>query len=126
MKTLEQMKAVLAVLNGMKACIDANDTYVIHEGKPFNLHTSFGICWHVFAKTADREITQHFFHETFEEMGLDCSYPVEFSLNLKEGNFYSNFDKYNTSTDIGQARVKLLINLIKDLKNKIDSTEQSA
>lgn len=116
----EQWNAALLVLKKMQACVSANDTYHYDGERSFNLHESFGICWHVYANTKpDLEIRQSFFGPVFVELGLDPSYPVEISLGLTEKAFYANSDKYNPGTEEGKARIALIDKLVKYCETKI-------
>lgn len=116
----EQWIAALLVLKKMQACVSANDTFIYNNLGAFNLHESFGICWHVYANTKpDLEIRQSFFGPVFVELGLDPSYPVEMSLGLTEKAFYANSDKYNPGTEEGKARIALIDKLVKYCETKI-------
>lgn len=85
---IEQVKLVLPVLKNIQTCIVNRDTYIPGVGdchnkdenyrSPFNLHVSFGLCWHVFADTPpDLGIDWEFLYPVFEELGYNRHYPVE-------------------------------------------------
>lgn len=129
----QQYIAVLEVLNQMKACIDANSTYVCIDGKSFNLHKPFGICWHVFAHTPATEISgidHEYLEQAFLDMGLNAALPVEGQLEyeiVKRWELYNNtrYDRYDPSTEVGKARIELLNELIKYFNNVLTTESES-
>lgn len=129
----DQYIAVLEVLNLMKACTDANDTYVCIDGKAFNLHKPFGICWHVFAHTPATEISgidATYLEQAFLDMGLSPTLPVESQLkynSVEQWDLYNStcYNRYDPSTEVGQVRITLLNELIKYFNNVL-TTESEA
>lgn len=129
----QQYIAVLEVLNLMKACFDANDTYVCIDGKSFNLHKTFGICWHVYAHTPAPEISgidHTYLEQAFLDMGLKPTLPVESQLQYESVSQWdlhnsTRYDRYNPSTEVGQTRIKLVNDLIKYFNNVL-TTESEA
>jgi len=117
-----QIESVLGVLNKMKACIDAKDTYV----NGFNLHVLYGICWHVHVLTPDDVgIDSYFLRPVFTELGYKNNiYPVESTLlpddNMQEWRllYDTSNDLYSKDTNYGKIRCELLNKLIEYLKNK--------
>lgn len=128
----QQYIAVLEVLNLMKACIDANSTYVCIDGKSFNLHKPFGICWHVFAHTPATEISgidPEYLEQAFLDMGLKATLPVESQLQYESAdqwNLYNDtrYDRYDASTEVGQTRIKLLNELIQYFENVLTTESE--
>ena len=114
----EQMKLALAVLKKMKACIDADTTFIVYGGESFNLHKTFGICWHLYSSTSNEShINMDFLYPVFKEMGLNERYPVETLLGI-EWSLPIN-DKYDLSTECGKVRYKLINDLIQYFTDKI-------
>ena len=128
----EQAGEVLRVLKSMKACIDINDTFVRYEGRNFNLHRTFGICWHVYAETPPSEITgigRDYLEPVFLEMGLRAILPVEGQLEYEVVNQWklyesSNYDRYDPSTEVGQTRIKLVNDLIQYFENVLTTESE--
>ena len=122
MITNDHAVAVLPVLKAMKACIDSNDSFVMYEGKPFNLSRDAGICWHLYAHTVTPErggVDYHFLEPVFVEMGLNKDYPVERQLvdnNKEAGRLYGRSPNLYKE-EVGTIRVKLLEDLIKYFEN---------
>lgn len=123
----EQYKLVLGVLLDMQACLDAESTYTNVNGHSFNLNTRAGICWHVVAHTPNRSISgigSGFLSPIFEEMGLDCVYPVEMQVTDDRGEAmnihkWAN-DQYNPLGEEGKLRRKLLKDLIQYFKKELE------
>lgn len=118
----EHALAVLPVLKAMKACTDANDSFVMYQGKPFNLSRDAGICWHLYAHTVTPErggVDYHFLEPVFLDLGLNTDYPVERQLvndNTLAGRLYfTSPNLYEGET--GEIRVKLLETLIQYFEN---------
>ena len=90
----------------------------------FSFFPRFGICWHLFANTKETEIGSDYLAEAFTDLGLDDEYPVETQVYgkdnpaVKQVNWYG-VDKYNPSTECGQARLKLIDDLIQYFQNKL-------
>jgi len=125
---LEQYRMVLEVLEQMKDCLDRGETYTNVKGKPFNLTTSFGICWHVYAKTPDHNITGigwEFLCDAFEEMGLDNAYPVEGMSNDNRDHmriaYTAQRNLYDDDTIHGANRIKLVDRLIQYYRQKMET-----
>jgi len=114
--------AVLPVLKAMKACIDANDSFVMYEGKPFNLSREAGICWHLYAHTVTPSrggVDYHFLKPVFVDLGLDKDYPVEMQLGIDKrmaGQMYFK-SPHLYRGEVGEIRVKLLETLIQYFEN---------
>lgn len=129
----QQYIAVLEVLNLMKACIDANSTYVCIDGKSFNLHKPFGICWHVFAHTPATEISgidPEYLEQAFLDMGLKPTLPVESQLQydaLAQWDLHhcTRYDRYDPSTEVGKVRIELLNELIKYFNNVLTTESET-
>lgn len=123
---LEQYRMVLEVLEQMKDCLDRGETYTTVKGKPFNVTTSFGICWHVFAHTPNQAITgigTDFLVPVFVEMGLDPAYPVEGMSNDKRDHmriaYTAQRNLYDDDTIHGGNRIKLVDRLIQYYREKM-------
>lgn len=123
---LEQCRMVLEVLEQMKDCLDRGDTYTTVKGKPFNLTSQFGICWHVYAHTPDLDesgIGLDFLMPVFDEMGLDVTYPVECQItghsSLARIAYNSQRNMYDPANQFGVERIKLLNQLIQYYKGSI-------
>ncbi len=132
----EQCIAVLKVLNNIKTCVDNNNTFIPGVGdchnqdenyvSPFNLHKSFGICWHVFAHTPG-ELNIHIdsLSPVFIELGYKSNkFPVEKEIypELDDDSlagFRSNYDLYLSNNVQANVRYKLLCELIKYFENKL-------
>lgn len=123
---LEQYRMALEVLEQMKDCLDRGETYTNVKGKPFNVTSQFGICWHVFVHTPDQDVTgigTDFLIPAFEEMGLDSVYPVEGMSTDKRDHmriaFSSQRNMYDDDTIHGANRIKLVDRLIQYYREKM-------
>lgn len=70
----------------------------------------FGICTNLLLKVQSNKVSKLFMHDAFVEIyGFYNAYPIEGSRlqHLK------NLNKYDTSTEYGRARMKLLDELLK-------------
>lgn len=122
-----QMQLALEVLNKMQACVVANDTYV----NGFNLHDTFGICWHVYSGTpGDVGIDTTFLYPVFAELGYQAgSYPIESIIRpdadaaeLYEFQ-YNCRGLYDPETTYGALRIKLLGELVEYFTNKLSTAK---
>jgi hypothetical protein len=125
---LEQYRMVLEVLEQMKDCLDRGVTYTTVKGKPFNLSTSFGICWHVYAHTPDHIVTgigTDFLVPVFDEMGLSPVYPVECQItghaSLARIAYNSQRDLYDPANQFGVERIKLVDHLCQYYRKELES-----
>lgn len=104
-----QVTQALKVLKNMQTCIVNRDTYIPGVGDlynqdenyraPFNLHVSFGICWHVWAGTPGGiGVDNDFLRPVFAELGYkNIKYPVE-STFMPDGSD-NDFSLYQYKTN---------------------------
>ena len=140
-----QVTQALKVLKNIQTCIVNRDTYIPGVGdlynqdenyrSPFNLHVSFGVCWHVWVDTpGDIGIDSDFLKPVFVELGYkNANYPVESTLmpdgdedqwshyrhKVNPYNGYWGTDHSGVEREDCPIRRKLVDQLVEYFENKL-------